>query len=113
MTKTEHGQLSGMAVGGQFLDQFGPSGESIPLEVQVYNQYSEKAGADTTRVSLGRWVTPDVWMSFSSGIGQERDVEANLDYKISDKLSASAGYEDDRESQTGNWGLDLKFRLEF
>ena len=42
----------------------------------------------------------------SSGIGQERDVEANVDYKINDKISVSAGYEDSNQSQVGNWGLD-------
>ncbi len=115
LTKTEHGQFNtgGMSLGTPILGQLGPSGEAIPLELQVYNEYSEKAGTDTTRVALGQWVTRDVWVSVSSSIGQERDVEANLDYKINDSVSVSAGYENDNESQLGNVGVDLKFRLEF
>ena len=95
------------------METVGPGGELIPLEVQIYSEYSERAGTDTTRVSLGRWVTEDVWIAISSSIGQERDIKANLDYKISDKWSLSADYENDNESQVGNVGLDLKWRLEF
>jgi hypothetical protein len=46
-------------------------------------------------------------------VGQERDIKANLDYKISDSLSLSADYENDNESQVGNVGLGFKYRLEF
>jgi hypothetical protein len=123
MTRAEHRQfgstgLSG--IGAPLLDQIGPGGELIPLEVQIYSEYSERAGTDTTRVSLGQWVTDDVWIAISSSVGQERDIKANLDYKIADSLvidgdslSLSADYENDNESQIGNVGLDLKFRLEF
>jgi hypothetical protein len=123
MTRAEHRQFgsSGLSgIGAPLLDQMGPGGELIPIEVQIYSEYSERAGTDTTRVSLGRWVTEDVWIAISSSVGQERDIKANLDYKIGeglanpgDSLSLSADYENDNESQIGNVGLDLKYRLEF
>jgi len=116
MTRAEHRQFgsSGLTgIGAPLLDQMGPGGELIPLEVQIYSEYSERAGTDTTRVSLGQWVTEDVWIALSSSIGQERDIKANLDYKITDNVSLSADYENDNESQIGNVGLDLKWRLEF
>jgi hypothetical protein len=87
--------------------------QEIPVEIRIYNHYSEKAGTDTTRVAIGRWVTDDVWVSLSSSVGQEREVEAELDYKINEGVSLSAGYEKDDEGSIGNMGLDLKFRLEF
>ncbi|MDJ0764776.1 MAG: translocation/assembly module TamB domain-containing protein [Myxococcota bacterium] len=115
LTRAEHSQFggTGMSLGAPILGQLGPSGGAIPLEVRVYNEYSEKAGAETTRVSIGRWVTPDVWVSFSSSVSQENDVEAELDYRINDEFSLSTGYENDNEGNVGNVGLDLKFRLEF
>jgi hypothetical protein len=123
MTRAEHRQFgsSGLSgIGAPLLDQMGPGGELIPLEVQIYSEYSERAGTDTTRVSLGRWVTEDIWIALSSSVGQERDIKANLDYKIGeglfnpgDSLSLSADYENDNESQIGNVGLGFKYRLEF
>ena len=88
-------------------------GKSIPVEFRIYNAYSEQAGTDTTRIALGRWITSDIWVSVSSSISQERDVEAELDYKINDQFSLSTDYDADTESAVGNIGLDLKFRLEF
>ncbi len=116
LTRAENRQFgggAGISLGAPILGQLGPGGGAIPLEVQVYNEYSDKAGTDTTRIALGQWLNKNVWVSVSSSIGQERDVEANLDYKINDKFAASAGYENDNEGQVGNLGVDLKFRLEF
>lgn len=116
LTRAENRQFgggAGISLGAPILGQLGPGGGGIPLEVQVYNEYSDKAGTDTTRIALGRWLSESVWVSVSSSIGQERDVEANLDYKINDQFAASAGYENDNEGQVGNVGVDLKFRLEF
>ena len=115
LTQTENRQFgrSGLNLGMPFLGQFGPGGGELPVELQVYNEYSESAGTDTTRVAMGRWITEDIWVSISSGIGQTRDVEAQVDYKMNDELSLSAGYEDKDEGSLGNVGLDLKFRLEF
>jgi autotransporter translocation and assembly factor TamB len=112
MTKAENRQF-GAATLTPLLSQLGPGGKSIPVEFKIYNAYSEQAGTETTRIALGRWITPDIWVSVSSSLGQERDVEAELDYKINDQFSVSSDYEDDSESSVGNMGLDLKFRLEF
>ncbi|MCP4602568.1 MAG: hypothetical protein GY847_18970 [Proteobacteria bacterium] len=115
LTKSEHRQFgsSGISLGSPILGQLGPTGDAIPLEFRVYSEYSEKAGTETTRIALGRWVTPDVWVSVSSSVDQESEVEANLDYKINDRFSISADYKDDNEGNIGNVGVDLKFRLEF
>lgn len=112
MTKAEHLQFgsSGLArIGTSILGPVG--GDMIPLEVQIYTEYSEKAGTDTTRISLGKWITENIWAAFSSSLGEERDIEANIDYRINDNLSISVDY--DNESQTGNLGIDLKYRKEF
>jgi autotransporter translocation and assembly factor TamB len=112
MTKAENRQF-GAATLTPLLSQLGPGGKSMPVEFRIYNAYSEQAGTETTRIALGRWVTPDIWVSVSSSVSQERDVEAELDYKINDQFSLSTDYDDDTESAVGNIGLDLKFRLEF
>jgi hypothetical protein len=113
LTRTEQRQFGSTNLIVPFLGDLGPDSGSIPLEFRVFNEYSEKAGSETTRVALGRWITEDVWVSLSSSVSEENDVEANLDYKISDQFSVSAGYENDNEGNVGNLGLDLKFRLEF
>lgn len=115
LTKAENRQFGGnaLSLGAPVLGQLGPGGNTIPAEVQVYSAYSEKAGTDTTRLALGRWLNEDIWVSLSSSVGAERDVSANVDYKINDWFSVMSGYENDNEGQVGNVGLDLKFRLEF
>lgn len=112
MTKAEHVQFgsSGLArIGTSILGPVG--GDVIPLEVQIYTEYSEKAGTDTTRISLGKWITESIWAAFSSSLGEDRDIEANIDYRINDNLSISVDF--NNESQTGNLGIDLKYRKEF
>ncbi len=114
LTRAEHRQFGGSAIPiGDIFSQLGPGSGAIPLEFRVYSEYSEKAGTETTRIALGRWITPDVWVSVSSSVGQDRDVEAHFDYKINNQFSITAGYENDNEGNVGNVGLDLKFRLEF
>ncbi len=115
MTKAENRQFGrkGFNLGMPLIGQLGPGGGDLPVELQVYNEYSETAGTDTTRVAMGRWISEDIWVSVSSGVGQTRDVEAQVDYEMSDELSVSAGYEDIDEGSVGNVGVDLKFRLEF
>lgn len=117
MTRAEHRQFGSTGIGGigaPLLDQIGPGDEMpIPLEVRIYNEYSERAGTDTMRLSLGRNLTEDTWIAISSSVGQERDVKATLGYRISDSLSLSADYENIDETAVGNVGIDLRFRLEF
>ena len=115
LTQAENRQFnaSALKLGMPFLGQFGPGGGQLPVELQVYSEYSESAGKDTTRIAMGRWLTDDVWVSISSAVGQTREVGAEVDYRISDEFSLSADYEDEDEGSTGNVGLDLKFRLEF
>lgn len=113
LTQAENRQFNrGVNLGMPFLGQFGPGGGELPVELQVYSKYSDNAGKDTTRIAMGRWLNEDIWVSISSSVGQTRDVEAQVDYKINDEVSVSGSYEES-EQRTGNVGLDLKFRLEF
>jgi len=115
MLKEEHAQFgsTGLSMSLAPIIENVSSGV-IPVEVSVYSEYSEKAGGDTTRVALGRKLTDRLWVQVSSSIGQGQDVEGLLTYRINDNLSLSASYDNkDESSKTGNWGLDLKFRLEF
>lgn len=111
MTKAERQQYGGSDIApiGDLVSNVG--GDVIPVDVRIYNEYSEKAGKDTTRISVGKQVTEDVWIAVSSSVGKEREIEANLEYKIDDNFSLFADY--DNESQAGNLGVDLRFRLEF
>jgi translocation and assembly module TamB len=111
MTKAERVQYGGSEI-APFSDLVSNvSGDVIPVDVRIYNEYSEKAGKDTTRISVGKQVTEDVWIALSSSVGNEREIEADLEYKINDNFSLFADY--DNESQAGNLGVDLRFRLEF
>jgi len=112
MTKAELAQFgsSGLtAVGTPLFGEVG--GDLIPVELRLYNAYSEKAGTDTTRVSVEKQITEDIWASLTSSLGQEREIKANLEYKIDDNFSIMLDF--DNESQFGNLGIDLKYRLEF
>jgi hypothetical protein len=115
LTQSENRQFnaSSLKLGMPFLGQFGPGSSNLPVELQIYSEYSETAGKDTTKIAMGRWVTEDIWVSISSGVGQTRDIGAEVDYMINDEFSLSADYEDEDGGSTGNVGLDLKFRLEF
>ncbi|MBN2339850.1 MAG: translocation/assembly module TamB domain-containing protein [Deltaproteobacteria bacterium] len=115
MTKQEHNALDsqGLAMSLAPILENVSSG-AIPVEVNVYSEYSEKAGTETTRVALGKRITRDIWVQVSSSVGEEQDVEGTLSYKINDNVSVSASYDNKNEtSKSGNWGLDLCFRLEF
>ena len=111
MTKSERVQYGGSEI-APFSDLVSNvSGDVIPVDVRIYNEYSEKAGKDATRISVGKQITEDVWVAVSSSVGKEREIEADLEYKINDNFSLFADY--DNESQAGNLGVDLRFRLEF
>ncbi len=113
LTQAENRQFNrGVNLGMPLIGQLGPGGGELPVELQVYSKFSDNAGKDTTRIAMGRWLNEDIWVSISSSVGQTRDVEAQVDYKINDQLSVSGKYEEDYK-RTGNVGLDLKFRLEF
>ena len=112
LTQAENRQFNrGVNLGMPLIGQLGPGG-GLPVELQVYSKYSDNAGKDTTRIAMGRWINDDIWVSISSAVGQTRDVEAHVDYKINDEVSISGRYEEG-EQRAGNVGVDLKFRLEF
>ena len=115
MIKQEHTAMNsqGLAMSlAPILENVRPG--TIPVEVNVYSEYSEKAAAETTRVALGKRIAKDIWVQVSSSVGQEQDVEGTIEYEINDNFSVSAGYDNKTEtSKTGNLGLDLRFRLEF
>ncbi|MBN2527532.1 MAG: translocation/assembly module TamB domain-containing protein [Deltaproteobacteria bacterium] len=115
MTKQEHTAMNSQGLAMSLLPLLENAGSgTIPLEVNVYSEYSEKEEAETTRVALGKRITKDIWVRVSSSVGQEQDVEGTLSYKVNDNVSVSASYDNKNEtSKTGNWGLDLRFRLEF
>ena len=41
------------------------------MEVNIYSEYSESAGKDTTRVALGKRITQDLWVQVSSSLGED------------------------------------------
>jgi hypothetical protein len=111
MTKAERQQYGGSEIApiSDLVSNVG--GEVIPVEVRIFSEYSELEGKDTTRISLGKRIADDVWIAVSSSVSKEREIEANLEYKLNDNFSLFADY--DNESQAGNLGMDLRFRLEF
>ncbi|MBN2715605.1 MAG: translocation/assembly module TamB domain-containing protein [Deltaproteobacteria bacterium] len=115
MIKQEHTAMNSQGLAMSLLPLLENAGsDAIPVEVNVYSEYSEKAAAETTRVALGKRIADDIWVQVSSSVGQEQDVEGTLSYEINDNVSVSAGYDNKTEtSKAGNWGLDLRFRLEF
>jgi len=111
MTKAELAQVGSSGLSGTITPFLDFGGDLIPVEIRLYNEYSEKAGTDTTRVSVEKQITEDIWAVISSSLGQEREIKANVEYKLSDNFSVLIDF--DNESQLGNLGVDLKYRLEF
>jgi translocation and assembly module TamB len=115
MTKAEHSMAGSQGLSGSLAPILGNmSSGIIPVEVNIYSEYSEAAGEDVTRVALGKRIAEDIWLEVSSSLGQSQEIAGTMDYRINDNFSVSANYDNNKEiSTSGNWGMDLKFRLEF
>jgi len=124
MTRAEANQIGGSVAGGALLDTLaGIAGvdetlkQAIPIDdIKLGTNYSVKTGRTEPQIILGKRIGDALRASVISGFGERRDVIANIEWQISQKLFLQGSYDnvnDVSSASLGNIGLDLRFRLEF
>jgi hypothetical protein len=87
----------------------------VPIldEVRITTDYSPRTGRPEPRVRIGRRLTDAVRIGASAGLAEHRDFEANVEWEITDSLSLEGVYENETDFGWGNFGGDLRWRIEF
>ncbi len=82
-------------------------------EIRITTDYSPRSGRPEPRVRIGRRLTEAVRIGASAGLSERRDFEANVEWEITDSLSLEGVYENETDFGLGNFGGDLRWRIEF
>src|SRR5262249_24418359 len=90
----------------------------VPItdEFRFGSWYSSVSGQIEPTVTLGKRLTDNVRASVTTGITENREVQSNLEWKLSDKLSVDGTYDnlnDISSSALGNIGADLRWHIDF
>lgn len=85
-------------------------------DVRIASAYSQRSQRTEPQLHVGKRIADRVRLDASTGLSETRDFSTGLEYQISDKTSVGAAYNNQQtytNSQLGNVGVDLKWRLEF
>lgn len=85
-------------------------------DFSLASQYSPRTNRTELQVSVGKRVSKDVRVGAASGLGEERDVSASLEWQLGEQTSLQAVYDNYNtatSSSVGNVGVDVRWRLEF
>jgi translocation and assembly module TamB len=87
----------------------------VPIdEIRLGSSYSTQTNRSEPTLSIGKHVTNNVRVTATTGLGENRDVSANAEWRLNRNLSVQGAYDNNNEQSTlGNFGVDLRFRLEF
>ncbi|MEO8799982.1 MAG: translocation/assembly module TamB domain-containing protein [Polyangiaceae bacterium] len=126
MTRAEVDQLQAGALGaGAALEALATvSGadravkNAIPVidDFRFGSAYSPLTGRTEPQVTVGKRITDDVRANVTTGLTEDRQLIANIEWRLGKRVSAQASYDNVNtvtSSATGNIGLDLRWRLEF
>ena len=126
MTRAEVDQLQAGALGaGAALEALATvSGadravkNAIPVidDFRFGSAYSPLTGRTEPQVTVGKRVTDDVRANVTTGLTEDRELIANIEWRLGKRVSAQASYDNINavtSSATGNIGVDLRWRLEF
>jgi translocation and assembly module TamB len=78
--------------------------------------YSPATGKSEPNFTVGKRLTPDVQASVSSGISETRQLRTNIEWRLSQRVSAQTFYDNINNASGlnfGNVGVGLRWRLEF
>ncbi len=78
--------------------------------------YSVRTGRMEPQIAIGKRITERIRLSGMTGIGEARELRANLEWRLDDRTSLQAAYDNVNTAGTttfGNVGADLRWRLEF
>jgi translocation and assembly module TamB len=93
--------------------------QTIPIidDFRFGSAYDPRSGKTEPQVTVGKRLTENVRASVSTSISSDsdREVRANLELKLNNRLSGQFTYDNinDVSSTVGNLGVDLRWRLEF
>jgi translocation and assembly module TamB len=87
----------------------------VPIDdIRLGSSYSSQTGRNEPTLSIGKRLGRNVRISATTGLGEDRDVSASVEWRLNRNVSVEGGYDnDDQQSNLGNVGVDLRFRLEF
>jgi translocation and assembly module TamB len=92
---------------------------AIPIidDFKFGSAYSPKTGRSEPTVSVGKRLTKDVSANVATTLSDERELYANIMWKLGKNFSVLGSYDnvnnDVTSSAVGNLGVDLRWRVEF
>ena len=92
---------------------------AIPVidDFRFGSAYSARTGRTEPTITVGKRLTKDVTANVSTGFSENRELRANILWRLSQKVSVQGSYDNVNNNVTsfsvGNVGADLRFRLEF
>jgi translocation and assembly module TamB len=78
--------------------------------------YSPTTGKSEPNFTVGKRLTPAIQASISSGISETRQIRTNIEWRLSQRISAQTFYDNINNSSGlnfGNIGVGFRWRLEF
>lgn len=92
---------------------------AIPVidDFRFGSAYSARTGRTEPTITIGKRLTKDVTANVSTGFSENRELRANILWRLSQRVSVQGSYDNVNNNVTsfsvGNVGVDLRFRLEF
>jgi translocation and assembly module TamB len=92
--------------------------EAVPVidDFRIGTGYSPRSGRTAPEITLGKRVNDDVRASVTTGISEDRQLRANIEWRLGQRASVLASYDNFQNiaaSNAGNIGADFRWRLEF
>jgi len=126
MTKAEAAQVGAVGVGSAGLDLVASAAgvddtlkQAIPVidDIRFGTAYSLRTGRTEPQVTFGKKITEDIRASVTTNIGERREIQANIEWKLSQikkGTSVQLAYDNVNDiSTSGNIGIDIRWRLDF
>lgn len=116
--ETNSGQIGGQAALEALAAVTGVDREVrrvVPIDdIRLGSTYSTQTNRSEPTLSIGKRLGRNVRVTATTGLAEARDVSANVEWRLNRNLSVEGGYDNnDQQSNLGNVGVDLRFRLEF
>ena len=126
MTRAELDQLQASSIGASIALNYAGAAtgadkavkDVIPIidDFRFGSAYSSRTGRTEPQVTIGKRLGDNLRASVTTGVTDERELRANIEYRFGRTLSVQLSYDnvtDVQSSSVGNLGGDLRWRLEF
>ena len=89
--------------------------QAIPVidDFRFGTAYSIKTYRTEPQITLGKRLSDSVRASITSNISEQREVIANVEWRLSQKASLQASYDNVNNVSSANVGVDFRLRFEF